>query len=319
LFIFCQATHTSWNEIQMTQKSALSLAWLLVLASCEKKQDQPALDPTQELSPRTTRTDRPSRDAPSTRDKLRTAFEAAKAIEPGAERNQALAELVSNALESAPDIAAEVIRELPAGIEEKQVCIEAYLAALMAAEKTEEALAWADSLGDEGDVAFARGKVLLLLAEKNPQQAAALLPPSGFTAAGVDPAAEQVLQTWVAQQPADAAAWATRLPAGDARTAGFKVIFTQWIGSDSAAALSWAASQTNPQLRQETLHAMTEAFLQQPDPIRTVLLEPAEPNLRAEIENGIAEIVRQAQEAEPPPEPDSPPETGQAPEPAPEP
>jgi hypothetical protein len=304
----------------MIQKSALSLALLLVLASCEKKQDQPALDSTLEpRSGRTTRSDRPSRNAPSTRDKLRTAFEAAKAREPGVERNQALAELASNALESAPDLAAEVIRELPAGTEEKQAWIEAYIATLMADEKTEEALAWADSLGDERDIAFARGKVLLMLAEKNPQQAATLLPPSGFTAAGVDPAAEQVLQTWVAQKPAEAVAWATRLPAGDARTAGFKVIFTQWIGSDSAAALTWAASQTNPQVRQETLHAMTEAFLQQPDPVRAILLEPADPNLRTEIENGISEIVRQAQEAEPQPQPEPQPETGQAPEPAPEP
>lgn len=294
----------------MIHKAALSLALLLIVVSCEKKQDQPARDSTLERSPRrSTRADLPSRNAPSTRDKLRTAFAAAKASEPGAERDQALAELASRALESAPDIAAEVIRELPAGTAEKQTWIEAYLATLMADEKTEEALAWADSLGDERDVAFARGTVLLMLAEKNPQQAAALLPPSGFTAAGVDPAAEQILQNWVAQKPADAVAWATRLPAGEARTAGFKVIFTHWISTDSSAALSWAASQTNPQLRKETLHAITDAFLQQPDPIRAILLEPADPNFRAEIENGISEIVRQAQEAEPPPEPDSQPET----------
>ncbi len=301
------------------QKSALSLACLLVLVSCEKKQDQADRDFTPEPRPRTTRADHPSRNVPSTRDKLRTAFEAAKAIEPGAERDQALAELASRALESAPDIASKVIRELPAGTEQKQAWIEAYLATLMADEKIEEAVAWADSLGDERDIAFARGKVVLLLAEKNPQQAAALLPPSGFTAAGVDPAAEHVLQNWVAQKPADAVAWATRLPAGDARTAGFKVIFTQWVITDSSAALTWAASQTNSQLRQETLHAITEAFLQQPDPIRAILLEPADPSIRAEIENGISEIVRQAQEAEPPPEPDSQPETGQPPETAPEP
>ena len=303
----------------MIQKSALSLACLLVLASCEKKQDQPALDATRESPPqRTTRADRPSRSVSSTRDKLRAAFEAARAKEPGAERNQALAELASNALESAPDIAAEVIRELPAGIQEKQALIEAYIAILMTDEKTEEALAWADSFPDEQDVAFARGRVLLMLAEKNPQQAATLLSPSSFTAAGVDPAAEQIIQNWVAQKPGEAVAWASRLPAGDARTAGFKVIFNQWIGTDSAAALTWAASQTHPQVRRETLHAMIEAFLQQPAPIRSVLLEPADPNFRAEIENGISEVVRQAQEAEPPPEPDSQAETGQAPESAPE-
>lgn len=296
----------------MIQKSALSLALLLVLASCEKKQDQPALDATSEPpSKRTTRADRPSRSVPTTRDKLRTAFEAAKAREPGVERNQALAELASNALEPAPDLAAEVIRELPAGIEEKQALIEAYIANLMTDEKTEEALAWADSLGDEQDIAFARSQVLLMLAEKNPQQAATLLPSSGFTAAGVDPAAEQVLQTWVAQKPAEAVAWASRLPVGDARTAGFKVIFNQWINTDSPAAFRWAASQTNPQLRRETIHAMVEAFNEIPDIIRSSLLEPADPSLRAEIENGIAEIARQAEAAEPPPEPESglPPET----------
>lgn len=304
----------------MIQKSALSLALLLVLVSCEKKQDQTAPDSTLEPRPRrSTRADHPSRSVPSTRDKLRTAFEAAMAREPGAERNQALAELASKALETAPDIAVEVIRELPAGIQEKQALIEAYIGTLMADEKTEEGLAWADSLGDEQDIAFARGQVLLMLAERNPQQAANLLSPSGFTAAGVDPAAEQVLQTWVAQKPAEAVAWATRLPAGDARTAGFKVIFTQWITSDSAAALTWAASQTNPQVRRETLHAMSEAFLQQPEPIRAAFLEPADPNLRSEIENGISEVVRQAQEAELPSELDSQPESGQPPASAPEP
>ncbi len=309
----------SWNEIHVIQRSALSLALLLVLASCEKKQDQPARDSAPEPRPRTTRADLPSRSAPSTRDKLRTAFEAAKAIEPGAERDQALAELTSSALESAPDIAAEAIRELPAGTEQKQAGIEAYLATLMAAEKTDEALAWADSLGDERDIAFARGKVLFLLAEKNPQQAAALLPPSGFTAAGVDPMTEQVLQTWVLKSPSDAVAWATRLPAGEARTAGYKVVFSQWFDTDSKSALLWAASQTNSHVRREAISAIVGIFVDQPGLIRGNLLEPADPSFRAEIENGISEIIRQAQEAEPPPEPDSPPETGQAPEPAPEP
>ena len=109
---------------------------------------------------------------------------------------------------------------------------------------------------------------MLMLAQEHPEQAAALLPASDFTATGASPAAEQVLQTWVAKSPLDAVAWATRLPAGEARTAGYKVVFSQWLNADSQTALSWVGSQTNPQVRREVIGTLIGNLIAytRPDP-----------------------------------------------------
>ena len=275
----------------MIQKTATSLALLLVLASCDKKQGRPVSDAGSESRSRTTRADRP-RDMQSTRDKLRAALESAKAMEPGPGRDQAIAALAWKTLESNPALAALAIRELATGAEEKAALIEAYVRKLITEERVDEATAWADALDDARDVATARGIIALLLADAHPEQAAMLLPPSSFTAAGTDPAAEQVLNHWATTDPAAAVAWATRLPAGEARTTGLKMVFSRWIQGDSQAALDWTKSQNNPVLRKEALSAMIEAFTGQPEPIRSSLLESADPNLRAEIQQGIAEPTR---------------------------
>jgi hypothetical protein len=277
---------------------------LLVLASCDEKQSDMAPEFGGEPGKRTTRADRPSRDVLSGRDKLRAAFESAKAREPGADRDQAIAEVAKKALESAPDMAAEIIRELSPSTAEKHALVEAYIQKLLEEEKSDEALAWADSLGDARDIASAKGLIMLMLAQEHPEQAAVLLPASDFTATGASPAAEQVLQTWVAKSPLDAVAWATRLPAGEARAAGYKVVLSQWLNSDSQTALSWVGSQANPQVRREVVGTVIGNMLELPDPIRSFLLEPASPALRAEIEQGIAEATRQTEVAEPTPEPE---------------
>ncbi|PAW66611.1 MAG: hypothetical protein B9S30_08060 [Verrucomicrobiia bacterium Tous-C5FEB] len=137
------------------------------------------------------------------------------------------------------------------------------------------------------------------------------MPASSFTAAGADPVALQVLQSWVADQPADAVAWATRLPAGEARTNGFKVVFSQWLDHDAASALQCVQTQHNRQFRQEAVRVIIGAFSEDSDPVRNSLrnsqrhslLEPADPALRAEIEQGIAEVIRQNTAAQPAPEP----------------
>ena len=214
---------------------------------------------------------------PSSRDKLRAALESAKAMAPGPERDQAIAALAWKTLESNPELAALAIRELSAGTEEKTALIEAYVRKLITEERVDEATAWADALGDARDVATARGIIAMLLADAHPEQAAMLLPPSSFTAAGTDPAAEQVLNHWATTDPAAAVAWATRLPAGEARTTGLKMVFSRWIQGDSQAALDWTKSQNNPVLRKEALSAMIEAFTGQPEPIRSSLLSPPTP------------------------------------------
>lgn len=291
----------------MIHRTAAFLALLFVLVSCDGKQDRTRSDSSAESHPETTRAARP-RDVPSTRDKLHAAWESAKTREPRAERDQAIAALAWQALESAPDLAALAIRELSAGAAEKPALIEAYLQQLIAEEKTEEAIVWADSLGAAPDITAAREKIALLLAVAHPEKAATLLPASSFTAAGVDPAAAQVLGNWTISQPTAAAAWAARLPQGESRAAGLKMVFSRWIQADTQSALNWTKSQNQPHTRKEALQALVEAFSGQPDPIRDSLLEPADPALRAEIEQGIAEAARQSAPSEPS-EPDPQPET----------
>lgn len=293
----------------MTPKISTCFAVLLALTSCEEKRTDPASGSGEEPVKRTTRADRPSRDIPSGRDKLRAAFETAKAREPGDDRNKAIAEVAWKTLESAPDLAAEFIRDLPAGTAEKAALVDAYLRQLFDEEKSDEALAWADSLGDGTDPASAKGRALVMLAGKHPEQAAKHLPVSDFTAAAVSPLTVEVLQTWVQQNPANAIAWTTRLPAGEARTAGYQAAFAQWFETDSKSAFSWVATQNNPHVRKEAVSAMVGLLISQPDPIRDFMLAPAAPDLRTEIEREIAEINRQTraadfqQEQETPPEP----------------
>jgi hypothetical protein len=281
--------------MRANQKTGLIFGLVLILASCNKKQEQPDLGPTAGSNPRTKRANHLVRDVPNARDQLREAFEKAKAREPGADRNTALSEVASNALVAAPEIASDAIHELPAGIVEKQTLIEAYIHELVADDRLEEAKAWANSLGEERDITLALQHIALFLAESKPEQVANLLSTSEFTAAEVDPTAKQILQSWVTKKPDDAVAWTTHLPAGEARTAGFRVVFSQWLRSDSSTALAWAASQTNPSVRREAINAMAGAFSELPDPLRSSFLENADPTLRAEIEGGLAEISRQTQ------------------------
>jgi hypothetical protein len=290
-----------WDEIRVIQKSAAAIALFLMLVSCGKKQDASVSGSDAETAPRTMHAIRPPSGATGARDQLRTAFETAKLMGSGEERDKAISEIAWKALESAPDLAAAAILELPAGNEGKMALIDAYLRKLVAEEKSADAITWAESLGDERDIAYAREKISLLRAEAHPE----LLPASSFTAAGVDPVAEQALQNWSAKNPSDAAAWAARLPAGEARTAGFKIVLTQWLNNDASAALTWAGSQHNPQSRQEAMSAVIRVLNELPDPIRNILLEPADPSLRAEVEQGIAEIARQSENEEPAPEPET--------------
>jgi hypothetical protein len=277
---------------------------LLVMASCDQKQKDVAPGSGAEPGKRTTRADRPPRDVLSGRDKLRAAFDTAKAREPGGDRDQAIAEVAKKALDSAPDMAAEIIRELSPGAAEKEALMEAYIRHLLEEEKFDEALTWADSLGNTGDIAFARGKALTMLAQKYPEQATQLLSVSEFAAGTVNPVTEEVLQTWALKSPADALAWTTRLPAGETRTAGYRIAFAQWFDTDPKSALMWVASQNNSSVRQEAVSAMIGLFIAQPGPIREAWLGPVDPNLRAEIEQGIAEATRQDEVVEPTPEPE---------------
>lgn len=284
----------------MFQKIATSLAVLLLLVSCDKKQEANTSESAQ-APRRSTRADRPSRNVPGTRDKLRNAFEQAKAMAPGEERESALAQVARKALDTSPDIASEAIKEMQAGSDAKISLIEAYIRKLLEVDRVDEALAWAVDLGNEKDTAVARAMIAELVATSNPERVAGMLSPSSFTAAGVDPAAEQIFQNWVATNPTRAAEWVTKMPTGEARNAGWKALLTTWINLDSKTAFSWVSSQKNTMIREEAVDAMVALLVGQPDPIRSIQLESAAENFQQEIERRIAALTPAP---EPEPEPD---------------
>lgn len=295
-----------------------------LFVSCNEKEEPSTPDAPSEIRRRTTHAPRPVKAprmspdvnggdatesvADGPRKELLTSLDSAKTKAPSVERDQELANIAWQSMESAPDLVLLAIRELSSANQEKPALIGAYIQKLMGEGREEEASAWAASLENAGDIACAKEKIALILAAKNPEQAAALLPASSFTAETIDPSAVQTLQHWTAQNPAEAVAWAARLPLGTARDSGLKIVFSQWIQADTQSALEWVSSQHRTPARKETIRAMSEAFAEQPDPIRNALLEPANPTLRNEIEQNISEIIGQPEEPDPESQPEAPPE-----------
>ena len=67
----------------------------------------------------------------------------------------------------------------------------------------------------------------------------------------------------------------------------------------AAMAFEWVKGQPNQHVRQEAVTAIAGAFLNIPEPIRDIILEPADPELQSEIKQGIADIMQQSQDVEP--------------------
>ena len=260
-----------------------------VLASCDKADEAKNSKDNVDSNPRARRIERPPLESQGTRGRLLASLEAAKRLETPEERDKALTEVGRNALESAPDIVAEAIRELPLGSPEAAELIQACVANLMK-RSPDEASAWADSLKDDSLKRQAREEIAVLLVESEPERAIQMLANSNETTGEIGPALEQVLQVWTGRAPKDAAVWASRLPAGESRNAGIKTVVSQWVQTDPAASTSWVKSLSDPKLRQGAVRGMAESLQGLPPFIRDSMLEPADPGIRSEIEGQIQEL-----------------------------
>lgn len=264
------------------------------LVSCDKSRDVGGSNTDKEFNTRESRHERPPVESQGTRGKMRAALDAAKRLEAFEERDRALTKVGRDALEPAPDLSAEAIRELSAGRLETAGLIEACVAHLMKS-SPDEALVWADSLKDAPLVSMAREHVAMWLAETEPLRAIELLGDINPTAGESDQAVEQVLQLWTGKAPQDAATWASRLPAGESRTTGIKTVVSQWLQSDPASSTAWVASLRDPNLRLESTRFMAESLQTFPSFIRDNMLQNADPVIRSEIES-------QIEQQQPPPE-----------------
>lgn len=230
---------------------------------------------------------------------LREIYEAAIKIESPVVREKALADVAWNALEIDPDLAHEAFRQLPANSPEKIRLIQHY-AMRLAEQDPDEALAWADSLGTDQEIAAAKEQIALVIAESDPHRAANLISESGITGREFDVAVVQVIQRWAAKSAPDAAAWVSSFPQGEAREAGIRIIAEKWLPSDAPAAFNWLRNMSDTVIRKETARAMEGVILQQPQDIRDTWLRQADAGIRRELEEQLGNAINDVGDNIPP-------------------
>lgn len=280
----------------MIKKNALFVISVGFLASCEKQENSNPEFKSEQNSG-TTRMELRSIDNTGTRGKMRIALDLAKAVEPAQEKEKAIAQVAWDALDSAPDIAVQAIVELPVGNPEKEQLIQFY-AERLAKRDFDAALAWGRSLTDEHEFQLVRDQVALILQDSDPQGALELFPNSGFATEGMNSSAKQVFRNWMTQNPGNAMAWVVAINSDEVRRNGLDMALNQWIQADSDSALKWVSSQGNRQRHEEVVNAIVKSVSAQPDPLREIFLEHADPILRAEIDSKIAEVARETEFSE---------------------
>jgi hypothetical protein len=256
----------------------------LSLCSCDKSgsanagKEAPAAD-----TPREGRGHASRKPTPGPLAALRIELEEAIKIERPSERAQALAHVAWNALETNLEIAHEAYLRLPADSPEKIRLIQHY-ALRLAEQDPKEALAWAESLGTELEVATAKCQIALALADTEPLRAANLLSESGVEGRDFDVAVVQVIQRWATQSLPDAADWVSSFPSGQLREAGIKVIASHWLPRDPTAAFAWLDSMNDTRIRAEAARAMEGVILQQTNDIRDSWLKNTDARIIRELE-----------------------------------
>jgi hypothetical protein len=255
----------------------------LLLLSCDKAGPPNSHQGDDSSAPPVRRSGHAPRENPPTpRDELHKKLRTAASASSPEAREEIIAEVAWNALEIDPELAREAFLQLSANYPQKVLLIQ-HFAMRLSEQNPDEALAWADTLANERDIAAAKGQIALVLAETDPPRAANLISESGIVGREFDVAVVQVLQRWVAKSAPDAAAWAGAFPPGSARTAGISIIVSQWAKADAKSAIAWMDSLEDKSVRMEAVLAMQETILQQPLEVRDAWLQYAGPEFLAEL------------------------------------
>jgi hypothetical protein len=269
----------SMNIAHITFLTLLSL-WLV---SCEKSKNQATIA-EQSKQARVTKSERPERDElAATPVELREMMKRAVAIQSLQEREQALQEIVWNAIEIDPDLAQEAFLQMTPGSEEKNQLIQ-HFAMTLAGENHEAAMQWAAGLKNDQEEALALNSIALVLSENDPVKAAQILLDSGVAGRDLDVAVVQVIQRWADISPTDAAAWVQLFDSGEARQAGLKAIISTWIRADPRGTMSWISSLQRPEIYQDATLGMAETIFDLPKSEQEEMLQIAAPEVRAHFE-----------------------------------
>ncbi|MBJ7257056.1 MAG: hypothetical protein JHC69_09625 [Akkermansiaceae bacterium] len=255
----------------------------LWLVSCEKSKNQAAVT-EQSKQARVTKSERPERDElAATPAELREMMKRAVTIQSPQEREQALQEIVWNAIEIDPDLAQEAFLQMTPGSEEKNQLIQ-HFAMTLAGENHEAAMQWASGLKNDQEKALALNSIALVLSENDPVKAAQILLDSGVAGRDLDVAVVQVIQRWADISPTDAAAWVQLFDSGEARQAGLKAIISTWIRADPRGTMSWISSLQRPEIYQDATLGMAETIFDLPVSEQEEMLKIAAPEVRAHFE-----------------------------------
>lgn len=268
--------------MKITNISFLTLLSLW-LVSCEKSKNQAAVT-EQSKQARVTKSERPERDElAATPAELREMMKRAVTIQSPQEREQALQEIVWNAIEIDPDLAQEAFLQMTPGSEEKNQLIQ-HFAMTLAGENHEAAMQWASGLKNDQEKALALNSIALVLSENDPVKAAQILLDSGVAGRDLDVAVVQVIQRWADISPTDAAAWVQLFDSGEARQAGLKAIISTWIRADPRGTMSWISSLQRPEIYQDATLGMAETIFDLPVSEQEEMLKIAAPEVRAHFE-----------------------------------
>lgn len=229
------------------------------------------------------------KDSPSMRTRFESGLKAAEEMNDPAERNRALTALATDAMKDRPDLAQIAILKLPADSPELPGLLSNYLAGLLES-GTSDALAWVDSLEDEGMAGMARE----LLAGLIPDAQVATTVPRALDAGkiagtGFKPGDEQMLQRWAAVDPQAAAAWLANMPAGQSRDEGFRNLSRSLVQGGDETAVNWLKSLPSEGLRANAREAMAAAIMETPEPIREAMLGAPDSELRQQLGGALAE------------------------------
>lgn len=265
----------------------------LLLISCDKPKENSAVAENETSPSRITKSIRtPLNDELTvTPTQLREALKQAAEITTPKERDQALQEIIWDALELDPELARQGFKQLTSGSPERNQLIQ-HFALRLAEASFEQAVEWATTLENDQEKSLAYDNIALVLAESEPEKAAQMLSESGVAGRDFDIAIVQVVQRWAANSPTDAAAWVSLFNDSEVRRAGLKAIVTTWSSIDPQATMAWLGTLQNPSIHQDASAGMAETILELPDSRQDELLRLATPEIRASFEKLKVEAKR---------------------------
>jgi len=266
-------------------QSCICLSFLLIAAcgrsgKSERREDEGA-------RPEVTRSNRPPREATlDKKEELREELAKARMSGEPEKRDKLLAQVAWNAMELDPELAREAFECLMLESPDRIALLQ-HFAMRMADANPDEALKWAATLESEREMAAARARIALVIADADPARAANLLSEFGLANREFDVAVVQVLQHWSDKSPQDAAAWVAVFPPGELRKAGLETVVSEWLGNDPQAAITWLSAMGDEQVWMEAGDAVAKKFLKQTPETRESWLGYADPRVREKLSHAL--------------------------------